>query len=555
MTTSTKPHDVAETSPRMLTPVLGPRCALKAVHVAATALFCALLVLLNYLPLRNTDLWGHVAYGNWILEHLALAAEDPWMPLAEGMRAIDTLWLSQVVLATVDTIAGAAGLSNLFAVIVTLTYLVFARVFYLQSQRTGVSLLATLVMLAVGWSRLTTIRPEIFALLAFALLLWLLAHDRARGGTRLVWIGVPVLFALWANLHGSFACGLLVLACFIGGRAVDVWWQSRSLWTVLTDRPARRWLYLLELAAAATLLNPYGMDLWIEVSRFSLNGNLRDISEWSPLVILGVGGREFALAAVLLLIVMRHSRRHVTAAEVAMLAVFGTLAVAQTRMMGWFAPVFALVLTPHLAEIINRLRPVAEEEPLFETAAAVAGELPPGRSWRYTMFCVGMVWVAFAFSGMSRPLLGGPARTDDKLYSDTTPLAAARYLREHPPVGQIYNPQWWGDWLVWQGPAKLEPFAMTHVHLLPRQVWQDYRRISFGEIGWDVLLDRYHVNTLVIDKKNQAALAGMVGRSSNWLTQYADDQALIAVRAKKAPSAANPPAAAKLATETSAAAK
>ena len=69
---------------------------------------------------------------------------------------------------------------------------------------------------------------------------------------------------------------------------------------MLYDREARRQLYWLELALAATLINPNGIDAWIEAVRFSSNPNLRDVMEWVPLVFVGPGGREFAIACVAL---------------------------------------------------------------------------------------------------------------------------------------------------------------------------------------------------------------------------------------------------------------
>ena len=268
-----------------------------------------------------------------------------------------------------------------------------------------------MIVFAVGWSRVTTIRPEMFSLFALSLLAWLLARDREKlAGQRRweLWIALPVLFAVWANLHGSFVCGLALLACYALGRAMEVAWQTRSLHDVLADTSLRRWICLTELAAAATLLNPYGIDLWIEAATFSFNPNLRDITEWNPLVILGIGGREFAFACVLIMVLLRFSRpagdagRRVAGVGVCRRGHFAG------RMMGWFAPVLGIVLVPHLAEIWNRLWPLVAEPAATEpTIEDVPGSLPPGRSWRYSLCCVGLVWIAFCFSGFSRPLLGG----------------------------------------------------------------------------------------------------------------------------------------------------
>ncbi len=98
------------------------------------------------------------------------------MRLAEGMPVVDGWWLSQVILATVDRWGGLHGLQTLFAVVVLATYLLFYATFYRQTNRPLVSLLGVVLVLAVGWSRLLTIRPENSAVLCLAALAWLLVR-------------------------------------------------------------------------------------------------------------------------------------------------------------------------------------------------------------------------------------------------------------------------------------------------------------------------------------------------------------------------------------------
>src|SRR5438309_1271090 len=101
-----------------LTPLLSQRFALTLGQLAMCGLFVLFLLYLSYIPLFHSDIWGHVEYGRWILEHHALPAEDPFLPLAEGMRVVDNAWLSQVVLAWVEMHLGTDGLCSLFGLVV-----------------------------------------------------------------------------------------------------------------------------------------------------------------------------------------------------------------------------------------------------------------------------------------------------------------------------------------------------------------------------------------------------------------------------------------------------
>lgn len=524
----------------MLRPVLSVHWALRLRHVVAISVFCTLFLAINHLPLRNTDLWGHVGLGQWILEHRALPTEDPLQPLAEGMRYVDSWWLAQVLLAKVTQLAGPEGLCTLFGATVLLTYVSLARAFFLLSNRLSVSLASSALVLIVGWSRLTTLRPEVFSLFCFSLLLWMLAkqsHDNggqltSRGPSRLLWLATPLLTIVWTGVHGTFVCGVLFLALVAAGRFVEIAWQHRSLKAALTDRPTRQWILFAEVVAAASLLNPFGMDLWLDVASFDKNPVVQSISEWQPMTWRGTGGYEFAVGVVALLFVLRLSRRPFHVYDVLLLSLFTWQALGHHRFVGWFAPVLAWILTPHLADFVDRWFPCQSEPEVSEDEMAL-GTLPPGRSWRYLMVAVMIVWMTFVFSGLSRPILGGSARARESLYGDMTPYKVTEYLRANPPKGQIYNPQWWGDWLVWDGPKDLRVFATTNLHVLPRQVWNDHQRVSMVEAGWEGVFDRYAIDTAVVDKKNQSSVARILRRSPEWTPRYEDDQAMVFTRNPK----------------------
>lgn len=328
-----------------------------------------------------------------------------------------------------------------------------------------------------------------------------------------------MLFATWVNLHGSFVCGWAVLGSYLLGRMIEVGWKSRRLSAVLADRDVRRRLVLVELAVLATLMNPYGADLLIYTARFSQHSNLRQVMEWAPMTIPGVGGLEFALSWVLLLVVLRHSRARVRAHHVFLLAVFAALAVSSIRMMSWYAPIVVVVLMPHLRDLSQRFARFANR--------TAAGERRTGRKWHYSLACVLMVWITFSFSSLSRPLLGGPVRTEAQLYANQTPRGATRHLRDNPPPGPIFNPQWWGDWLGWDGPPGLQVFVTTNIHLVPSHVWNDYLLISNAEPGWEKALQRYRISTVVVDRQNQPLLAEVLRAAEGWSLRYDDESALI----------------------------
>ena len=528
----------------VLNPILSDRFALKWSHLLVTLTFCIFFLYCNYIPIFHSDIWGHVAYGHWILEHHRLPVEDPFVSLAQGVPVTATAWLGQVIFAGAEQSLGVEWISNIFALSLLASYLLLARLFYLQTGRAGMAVAGAVLVWIVGWSRHAIVRPEIFGSVCFALLFWLIVRAdpfRSRdipdnrpvpnGHLWAVWIGVPLLFAAWANLHGSFVVGFAVLGCYGLGRAIEVARQSRSPIAVLKDRQVRRWLLLGELAIVATLLNPYGVDLLIHTLLFPSNTNLKDIVEWYPLEMVSYEGIEIGFSWILMLVVLRHSRARMTAADVLLLIVFTLAACMRVRMVTWYAPVLMVVLMPHVADVVRQFggRFSNLRVPGWCRSLSVG-------SFRYTLLIGLAIWMTFAFAPISHFVLGGKKRPPEHLFSRGTPREITEYLREHPPQGQIANPQWWGDWLVWNGPPDLKVFMTTNaVHAAPEQVWRDYLAISRGRDGLERRLERYRVNTIIVHKELQERLARYVRRMAGWRIVHEDEVGLLAVRGVSLP--------------------
>ena len=115
-------------------------------------------------------------------------------------------------------------------------------------------------------------------------------------------------------------------------------------------------------------------------------------------------------------------------------------------MIWWYAVVFAYAMAPHLQDIIDRVWPA--EGFWKPSASRDLKSLLRNRSYLWTALSILVLWYGFALSPISIPLLGGTPRTPKQLYSKETPLGLTEFLNEHPPQQAVWNPQWWGDWLV-----------------------------------------------------------------------------------------------------------
>ncbi|MCX7410673.1 MAG: hypothetical protein NTZ32_21575 [Planctomycetales bacterium] len=468
-------------------------------------------------PLWHTDVWGHLAYGRLIWQTQSLPIHEPLMPLAKGMRFVDTAWLSQLIGWGAISRLGVPGLQGLYALSVSLCAGLLAWRAYRSSRNGWFGLAAVMVFLVVGWSQLMVQRPQLAGLVCFIALLTICTSRRPRP---IEWLLVPLLFAAWANVHASFLMGLALLGCCVVGRVVDLLRRTGSIQRVLRDDGVRRSFLLLELAAAAVLLNPYGIELYAEALRFSSNENLQELTEWSPLSLREGQGQVFAAVAVLLAMLYRWTPRRVQTWEVLALVVFGAGALWSNRLLIWWAPVAACLVALHGYSAWR----AACRQPLIPAVAPRAGK------WSVVM--VGLVFISFGYSPLGVKVMHGKNPALKKAVSTYTPIATVEYLKENPPQGLVFNTYEWGDFLQWSGPPGMKVFVNSHAHLVPRDIWQAYMQVIEQRAGWEEIFDRYGVNTIVLDKDYREPLIKKMKEDDKWKVGLERDGQVVFVRKK-----------------------
>ncbi len=527
-------HALAEETGPVLRPQLDSRWILSRQGFLVVALLCTLFIYASHVPLRATDLWSHVAYGQWIIKHGRLPAEDPFMPQYAGMPVVDTAWGSQVVLAAAYRWGREEGLSLIYAVVLVAAFAFYLRAVHLLTGHLGTGIVSLLLVLVVGWSRLLTIRPENFGLLGFAVLLWLLAgNERAPKDqtnvaaddypdvARWMWLAVPGLMVLWANLHGTFVCGLVLLAAYVLGAFLAAC-RQHGLQGCLRDGRFHRWLLLTELAVAATVVNPYGIGLLIHTVQFASNPNLKAITEWHPLELASIPGPEFVFSLLVVLVWWRWSRRPLHPGHVVAWGLFAVLTGATLRMIIWYALVFAYLSAPHLLWLYRAWQERRKQLP--DTASEeTSGKEEPTSPWRWgwTLAAGLFIWSAFILSPASSPLLGARKRTPYQIYHRmTTPYYLTQFLHKSELRGLAYVPQHWGDWLLVHGPRGLRPWLNSNIHIIPPQLWRDYLLVWQVHAGWERTLQRYRIELAIVDKDLQRTLYRAMQDSRSWRLLY-----------------------------------
>ncbi|MBA3496325.1 MAG: hypothetical protein H0T86_04400, partial [Gemmatimonadales bacterium] len=266
------------------------------------------------------DLGRHIRVGQTMIERGALFYTDRFSFTAANQPFVPYEWLSEVLFAEAHRQGGLAGVLVLVALVVAATYAVLT----LLLLRAGVDpSLAFLTALVAGLSGAFhwLARPHVFTLLGAVLLLWLLE----RGGRLALWL-VGALFVAWANLHGGFLYGLVLIGLYLASS---------------TDR--RRYALTLGAALAGACLTPSGPGIVAHVGGYlgktylvdrTAEYQSPDFHEWY--------GRVFMVVLLAILGALALSRRRLPLPWLAVLLANTAFALNSARNI----PLFAITALP-----------------------------------------------------------------------------------------------------------------------------------------------------------------------------------------------------------------
>jgi hypothetical protein len=437
----------------------------------------------------DSDMFWHLASGDWMLDHGQILGRDVWSFTANGTQYSVGEWLGQVVLALVYRSAGWVGIDVVRALLVGVAALFTARVTLRVQPHVGwagVGVVGTILVSRMVWGD----RPQLFTLALFPVVLDLLFAARLEGHLRRLWI-LPPLFLLWANLHNAFVLGLAALAIF----AVE---------TLLERDRTRLRPFAIALVASviASLLNPSGPGALGRATAFA-----RAPSDWiveeRALDVLTGPGLVFAFFLLVALTAALVRGREGIALRLGapllwpgLIVPFALLALTIQRS----TPYACMTLAPFVAamapDALRRARTTAPEVPRIAAAVSI-------------VLVAAMLALVAAIAAPRDPDLSAyPAGA----------LAALRDAR-----GNLLNEYDWGGYLIRYAPEH-PVFVDGRVNsLYPREIVADFQNAVGLAPGYRDVLKRWDIGLVLLrpDRPLAAALREdgwkVLGSDATWV--------------------------------------
>lgn len=469
--------------------------------------------------LADPDYFWHLRAGQWVIENKRFPVNDPFLWSQVSTPWLHHGWLSDVGMYWILSNWGSGAISAVIGLLFSLTLGVMywcAR----QYAPEVISFLLVLVGAAVilPWAGP---RPQSVTYFFIAFFITVLLRFKDQGLTKLIWL-LPVLIIPWANLHGGYIVGIVLVGIVAGLIVLEMLWESPSLW--LTSLKATRplWICML-LAIAAACINPYRVDLLTLPFKALSQWIIPYIGEWHP---PHFGTREassfYALLALWMMMQIYRERRP-TLFELGIPLIFIGMGLAHARHL----PLAAVVLTAFNARMV------------MEVWARVQGTFKrkfarPSSPLRSRPDEVGAVkylfnW-ALVFVNLMTTFFMMQNKVDKQLksWNDVIGFSAIEYLAKHPAPGPIFNEYGFGGYLTWRLWPEQKAFIDGRSDMFSDQFSKDYFAIINGKPDWEQKFDKHQFNTVVIGKAHP--LRQLLLLKGEFSESFSDDKLTVLVR-------------------------
>jgi len=477
--------------------------------VLAAWLSLAFAAIISRVPLNQTDVWLHLAFGTQWLDQGRLDPAEISPIARPGAPGVDSYWLSQAAIAMAWKAGGVAGIQALHAGVVAVRLLVLAWLLKASgcADRRLVLVMVVTIGLAIGHA--PVFRPQALAELWAAPLLVFLAWPGSRWWP---WLASGIALGGWALFHGSFLVGMALTVAVAAGRIIAGAGRRERL------LPLAGGLAALAVAGGIIILvHPTGVGTLSDTLAMGANRAVRVQDEWQPLM----------------------SNRSVVSKLLWIASLFWWCwAMAMAARQGRFPWACALAGLP-LA-----LAPLAHQRLLvwwyLAAPILVARAFPPEeetetqpRAWQGWAGIAAGVAAAVAISGPAMAWSRGTP--PENLMAAATPRVVAEALRgtvrpmePDPSAGRIFVSESLGDYLAWSLGPRAPVLLHSHVHLLPPEHYDACLNIKWARPGWDRQLAAWGADLVLVEAEFHPLLRRELVNHPDWIV-IRDDTGMAAI--------------------------
>lgn len=455
--------------------------------------------------LGDGDPGRHIVIGQLMLAEGYIPKYDVFSHTRNGLVLTTTEWLSEVLFAAAHL---AMGLNGVVLLAICLIAVTCTLVFRETAKKSGSYLVAFIL---VYWMVAATLfhwlaRPHLFSWLMTAI--WAIAVRRLAQGQRAPLWQFPLMMLLWANLHGGFVIGFLILIAYLGGWAFDFFFEKNH---PPSSDILRRLSIVGITSLLVTVLNPAGVNLWNAVFGHVGDAELMSLQiDWRSPDFHLPNSLPFLLLVAASFFVFAIKSKKLESGQALLCGGLAVLAFYSVRNI----PYFVIVCLPVIGEA---LKETGILRLMNGTITALQNNL------------TGFMWSGMATVIVAILLISGQALDLTNLGNtfdpNRFPVDAVNWLEEHPQRGNPFNEFTWGGYMLYRLWPRVNVFIDGQTDFYGAGLVKEYLIVLDGQDGWETILDKYEVEWVLVPRNSP--LVNRLKLEPKWVALYEDNIAIV----------------------------
>ncbi len=227
----------------------------------------------------DPDLGWHLKYGEYFFKTGHILRDNIFSVLMPDYHWVNHSWGTDILTYAVFHPFGFFGITILGALVITATFYFFSRAARLSLW--DETLLFPLTLYYLDPVNNISFRPQLISLLLLGILFYIISLSERRN-KKFLFLTIP-LFFLWANLHGEFILGLGIFFIWIVISAVRQIWINKMKIDSTVFQSVKIPSLAFFFSILSSLINPFGVGVYLETFRHFGNPMQKHIAEWLPL--------------------------------------------------------------------------------------------------------------------------------------------------------------------------------------------------------------------------------------------------------------------------------
>jgi len=504
----------------------------------------------------DPDFWWHLKTGEYIWQTGSLPDTDPFAytslpkdPIHPESKRIKFIlkqyWLAQVLMYLVYKMYSFRGIIFLRAGILTL----LSFFVYLGIRREQIKTATALLILTpavILLSSFTGERPQLFSFLFSFILIYVLegyrltnavsaslaTTDKPAAQNFSYLIPIPLIMLVWANLHGGFIVGLLIISGYMSSEILK--FSTKRFGTPLTANALKYLIIISILSILFSFINPNGYNAIPTMFEFEKSIYSKMVTEtMSPFKFMLSGhfaqeSQVFLLSVTACIVLFLANIKYLDITDIIITSGFFYMSAKAGRAIPFFVCLASMMVAryghllykristkDHVSAFLRRLSISIGSYHVRLSQAAIALLLSFLMLWQLStghLFQKGVHWYKY-------------------------PTGAVNFLKTNKIPGNMFNPYVWGGYLIWSLYPDYKVFIdgrglIEEVFLQATRINSLHPSLIWGMPEWKAFLNAYNVNFILTDSVGSfsgklGALVSALIKDTDWRLIYFDNNSLI----------------------------